>query len=71
MHFSSRGQARPLEVIFMFSRLSRRHSTFTLLVSSAAPMNSPGPIRPWRGCRQRSKASAPTILPLRRSTFGW
>ena len=61
MHFSSRGQARPLEVIFMFSRLSRRHSTFTLLVSSAAPMNllaQEPSASPWSAAAPATQATA-------------
>src|SRR6266851_5152416 len=41
MHFTSRGQIRPLEVIPMFPRLPTRLIIFTLLTSSAAPPNLP------------------------------
>src|SRR5882762_7513317 len=41
MHFTSRGQVRPLEVIPMFARLPTRLIIFTLLASSAAPPNLP------------------------------
>src|SRR6266705_2253602 len=39
MHFTPRGQVRPLEVIPMFPRLPTRLILFTLLASSAAPPN--------------------------------
>src|SRR5436190_19196737 len=61
MHFTSRGQARPLEVIFMFSRLSTGLSTFTLLVSSAAAPNllaQEPSARPWSGAAPATQATA-------------
>jgi hypothetical protein len=70
MHFSSRGQARPLEVIFMFSRLSTRLSTFTLLVSSAAPPNllaQEPSASPWSGAAPATQATADSTAPARNS----
>ena len=40
-------------------------------VSSASGMNWSGGIIPLCGWRQRSSASAPMILPVVMSTFGW
>ncbi len=70
MHFSSRGQARPLEVTFMFSRLARRLSTFTLLVSSAAPPNllaQEPSASPWSGAAPATQATADSTAPARNS----
>jgi hypothetical protein len=70
MHFTSRGQARPLEVIFMFSRLSTRLSTFTLLVSSAAPpslLAQEPSASPWSGAAPATQATADSTAPARNS----
>ncbi len=40
-------------------------------VSSASGMNSTGGTTPKIGLSQRSSASAPAILPVRRSSFTW
>ena len=67
MHFSSRGQARPLEVIFTLSRLSTRLSTFTLLVSSAAPPNLLAHESPWSAAAPATQAIADSTAPARNS----
>ena len=38
---------------------------------SASGMKRSGIMTPWRGCRHRMSASAPTMRPVRRSAFGW
>ena len=40
-------------------------------VSSASGMKAAGESRPRRGWRQRTRASAPTIVPEDSSTMGW
>ena len=40
-------------------------------VSSASPMKVAGPCNPNKLWSQRSKASAPTTAPVRRSILGW
>ena len=48
-----------------------RRCSLIRLFSSASGMNCEGGMSPWPGRRQRSSASAPTMRPSRRSTFGW
>src|SRR5437870_3218207 len=66
LHFTSRGQVRPLEVISMFPRLSTCLMAFTLLVSIAAHTNllrqepSAGPLS---GAAPSTQATANSSTP--------
>jgi hypothetical protein len=53
------------------SRRTQLPMASTWPVSSARGMNSAGETAPRTGCCQRTRASRPTIRPVRRSMVGW